>query len=333
MNHLACSFVCLMLASGLAAFQMENMLSSRQSEASCCAQIKTKCAQRCTDAKMPDNRQCGARCGNSQCGPYNCGDLSGTSGEDSCCSDVKTKCAQFCTGRCDQECSARCGTKNSQCGPYKCSDQDACSTANTTENTTTAAVPTAATTTATVTTAGPLLPGCANETNICRVDSTVIQDCCGKLRCIQDPKNSKSWTCTAAIAAVVPCTSERNICSVDGTKIQDCCGKLSCRTDPKNPKLGVCTAAVALEQCTTENNICSVGGTVVQPCCDKMECLTNSAGTYGVCTKSITTTAGPCLPAGGICLLPSGPIALKCCAGTSCLPDPTGYGPGFGVCM
>jgi len=319
MNHLACSFVCLMLASGLAAFQMENMLSSRQSEASCCAQIKTKCAQRCTDAKMPDNRQCGARCGNSQCGPYNCGDLSGTSGEDSCCSDVKTKCAQFCTGRCDQECSARCGTNNSQCGPYKCADQDACSTANTT---------------ATVTTAGPT--PCTSEANICSIDGIVIQDCCGKLSCKTNPKtnNPTLGVCTAAVA-LEQCTTEKDICRVGGVTditIAPCCGKLSCKTDPNNAKLGVCTAAVALEPCTTERNICSVGGTVVQPCCDKMECLTNSAGTYGVCTKSTTTTAGPCLPPGGICVVPGAVIGLECCAGTSCTPDPTVYGPGFAVC-
>merc|ERR1712106_682106 len=174
MNHLTCSLVCLMLVSCLAAFQMEKIGSSRQAEASCCAAVKTKCTKRCVG--QPANRQCGAKCGsgNSQCGPYNCGDLSGTSGDDSCCSDVKTKCAQFCLGRCDQECSARCGTKNSQCGPYKCADQDACSTANTTENTTTAAVPTAA-----GTTAGPT--PCTSEANICSIDGIVIQDCCGKL--------------------------------------------------------------------------------------------------------------------------------------------------------
>merc|ERR1712119_242992 len=70
MKHLALSLICLTLAGGLAANEME--VSKSLSRTFCCGTVARNCAIGCNGKSC--DVQCGGRCGifNFQCGPYKC---------------------------------------------------------------------------------------------------------------------------------------------------------------------------------------------------------------------------------------------------------------------
>jgi len=297
MNHLAWSLVCLMLVSGLAAFQMEKIWSSRQAEASCCAQVKTKCAQSCIG--KPAGTQCSSRCANSQCGPYKCGDQSSTTGEDACCSEVKTKCINSCSGHCDQQCGARCG-QNSQCGPYACSSiAPTCSGAPPTPAPTPAPIP------------APTPPAtCLTEKVLCKVGTTTIAPCCGSMMCFTDPMHPDNGICTAPAVALDHCLPENTICRVGITTIQSCCGKMPCLKDAKNSNNGICTAVACQKP---GNALCEKDGkSVGDPCCPGSTCYpwvgSNGTPGNGYCQLDA------CINTGDSCNKRKG----RCCSGKGC---------------
>merc|ERR1712106_936842 len=70
MKYLVLSLICLTLAGGLAANEME--VSKSLSRTFCCGTVARSCAIGCNGKSC--DIQCGGRCGifNFQCGPYKC---------------------------------------------------------------------------------------------------------------------------------------------------------------------------------------------------------------------------------------------------------------------